>query len=156
MILPHRIMHSTGQCGQSTTHPSQQFDLPWILIIRSVCCWQTEVVQFAVCVLELGESPSVTRQRGCVCASPHSSSAPFVIIKFSESRFCLSDTFRGSCEKTIFPARTSEEGKQQKQMCFIRGKTGSLDSLFKTSLFASGFHYRICDRGYQEGWESTK
>lgn len=72
-------------------------------------------------MLRLGEFPE-TEQGGPVCASPGSSSSPFVIIKFSESRFCLSDTSRGSCEKTIFPVKTSEGGKAAETNVFHQGR----------------------------------
>lgn len=75
----------------------------------------------SVCV-ESGESPSASWEGGHVCASPHSSSTTFVIIKFSESRFCLSDTLRGSCEKTIFAVNMSEEGKTAETNVFHQGK----------------------------------
>lgn len=70
------------------------------------------------------ESPSVSEQGGPVCASPCSSGSPFAIIKMFSSSDLISLTHRGeAAKKTIFPGKTSEEGKQQKQMCFIREKT---------------------------------
>lgn len=55
------------------------------------------VISFSVMSVRLEDSLSVTEQDDPACASPGSSSSPFVIITFSESRFGLSDTSRGSC-----------------------------------------------------------
>ena len=113
----------------------------------------TEGVQPDVRVLTSGESPSVTEQGRPVSASPGSSSAPFVIIKFSESRFCLSDTSRRRLWKDHFPSRGCLRRESSgEQMCFIREKT-AWKGFSKTISFAGGFHYHMWDGGRREGRE---
>lgn len=116
----------------------------------SLCKLILKLLQYNVWVLRAGESPSVTELCSPICASPGCSSLPFVIIKFSESRFCLSDTLRGSCEKTISPREDVWGGKAAETNVFHQGKD-SLDRLFKTITFARVFHYHIWDGGHRGG-----
>lgn len=80
-----------------------------------------QVVQYDVHVLRSGESPSVTEQGGPVCASPGSSGSLFVIIKFPENRFCLSDTSRRSCERP-FSLRGRLRRESSRNKCVSSGK----------------------------------
>lgn len=154
------IIHNSRDCGtevRASKCPSLQliYCRPASLDTLALLVENLSMVQYGVRVLRSGESPSVSEQGGPVCASPGRSSSPFVIIKFSESRFCLSDTSRGSCEKTIFPREDVWGGKAAETNVFHQGKD-SLERLFKTILFASGFHYHIWDGGHRQGREHHK